>query len=125
MKILAAILLALTLSACAPKICKDLPPTQDFVVVDPDKTPELNLQDVKWQAWNQKRLVEEGAKESNRDKVYFVLTQEQLGYLLDNLTSVSDVFAKSIESNQYWQKAVDEYRAKKKVEAEKKKKESK
>lgn len=125
MKILAAILLALTLSACAPKICKDLPPTQDFVVVDPDKTPELNLQDVKWQAWNQKRLVEEGAKESNRDKVYFVLTQEQLGYLLDNLTSVSDVFAKSIESNQYWQKAVDEYRAKKKAEAEKKKKESK
>ena len=125
MKILATILLALTLTACGQKICKDLPPTQDFVVVDPDKTPEINLQDVKWQAWNQKRLVEEGAKESNRDKVYFVLTQEQLGYLLDNLTSVSDVFAKSIESNQYWQKAVDDYRAKKKAEAEKKKKESK
>jgi PBP1b-binding outer membrane lipoprotein LpoB len=116
-KLLSVILLALTLSSCS-KFCKEVPPTLEYVVVDPDRTPELNLQDIEWQAWNQKRLAEEASKVENKDKVFFVLTQEQLGALLDNLSSISDVFAKSIETNQYWQKSVNEYRQKKKIEAE-------
>ena len=115
--LLIAIFLTLSLASCS-KFCKEVPPTNDYVVVDPDKTPELHLNEVQWQVWNQKRLVEEGAKAENKDKVYFVLTQDQLGALLDNLASISDVFAKSIETNQYWQKSVDDYRAKKKAEAE-------
>lgn len=117
-KLIASILFTVALAACTDKNIKDPAPIQDYVVVDPDKTPELNLNEVKWQAWNQKRIIEEGAKADNKDKVYFVLTQDQLGALLDNLTAISDVFAKSIESNQYWQKSVDEYRAKKKAEAD-------
>lgn len=118
LKLIASVFLVLTLAGCMKDNVKDPAPIQDFVVVDPDKTPELNLNEVQWQAWNQKRLAEEAAKPSNKDKVYFVLTQDQLGALLDNLTSISDVFAKSIENNQYWQKSVDDYRAKKKAEAE-------
>ena len=116
-KLLAAIFLTLTLASCS-KFCKEVPPTNDYVVVDPDRTPELNLQKVEWQAWNQKRLAEEAAKAENKDKMFFVLTQDQLGALLDNLSDISDVFAKSIETNQYWQKSVDDYRAKKKAEAD-------
>lgn len=117
-KLITSVFLVLALSGCMKDNVKDPAPIQDFVVVDPDKTPELNLNEVQWQAWNQKRLAEEAAKPSNKDKVYFVLTQDQLGALLDNLTSISDVFAKSIENNQYWQKSVDDYRSKKKAEAE-------
>lgn len=117
-KIITTIFLVVALAACTDKNVKVPAPIQDYVVVDPDKTPELNLNEVKWQAWNQKRLAEEAAKAENKDKVFFVLTQDQLGALLDNLTSISDVFAKSVENNQYWQKSVDDYRAKKKAEAE-------
>lgn len=123
-KLLTAIFLTLTLASCS-KFCKEVPPVNDYVVVDPDRTPELNLQEVQWQAWNQKRLAEEAAKAENKDKVFFVLTQDQLGALLDNLSNISDVFAKSIETNQYWQNSVNEYRAKKKAEAEAKAKEQK
>lgn len=124
-KLITSLLLVVALAACTDKNVKDPAPIQDYVVVDPDKTPELNLNEVTWQAWNQKRLAEEAAKADNKDKVYFVLTQDQLGALLDNLTAISDTFAKSIESNQYWQKSVDDYRAKKKAEAEAKAKEQK
>ncbi len=116
-KLLAAIFLTLTLASCS-KFAKEVPATNDYVVVDPDKTPELNLQEVQWQAWNQKRLSEEAVKPENKDKVFFVLTQDQLGALLNNLADISDVFAKAIETNQYWQKSVDNYRAKKKAEVE-------
>lgn len=118
-------LIAILLTGCTRSFTKDPPATLDFVVVDPDKTPELNLNEVKWQAWNQKRLVEESVKPENANSVFFVLTQDQLGALLDNLTSISDVFAKSIESNQYWQKAVNDYRAKKREQLEESKKEKK
>lgn len=112
-----ALMVSLSLASCATSK-PVIPSTLDFVVVDPDKTPELNLNTVTWQAWNQKRLAEEGANESNKDKVYFVLSQDELAALLDNLAAISDVFAKSVETNQYWQNAVNDYRKKKVDERE-------
>lgn len=117
-KLITSVFLVLSLAGCVKDNVKDPPPIQDFVVIDPDKTPELRLNTVQWQAWNQKRLSEEAANPINKNTVFFVLTQDQLGALLDNLTSISDVFAKSIENNQYWQKSVDDYRAKKKADIE-------
>ena len=111
--LLLALIVAVATVSCST-LNKDVTPsTLDFVVVDPEKTPELKLNPVTWQAWNQKRLLDEGANESNKDKVYFVLSQEELAALLDNLASISDGFAKSVETNNYWQKAVNDYRQKK------------
>lgn len=110
--ILSVIVLALVLTGCN-KNCKcDIPPPNEFVVADPEPTPELNLNTIDWQVWNQSRLAQEGAKTENKDKVFFVLTQEQANLLFDNLNKVSDAFSKSIATNKYWQKAVDDYRAK-------------
>lgn len=110
--LLTALFLSMVLTSCS-KFCKEVPPVQDFIVVDPDPIPVFNARPVEVEVWNQSKLAEEAAKPENKDKVFFVFTREQFSTLLDNMNVVSDVLAKSIETNQYWQKSVNDYRGKK------------
>lgn len=111
--IFSAIFLSLLLVGCksVPCDCK-IPPPNTFVVVDPEPVPELDLNEVEWQVWNQTRLTQESANPSNKDKVFFVLTQEQANNLFENLNAISDAFLKSTTINKYWQDAVNDYRKK-------------
>lgn len=119
--ILAVILIIISVSACGGKNTKpNIPPPLEFVVVDPEPIPVLDLNEVEWGVWNQSRLAQESVNSENKDKVFFVLTQEQANDLFENLNDISDAFAKSIAINKYWQKAVDDYR--KKVAASKEEK---
>lgn len=103
---------SLVLAGCG-KNCKcDIPPPNEFVVVDPDPVPPLDLKEVEWQVWNQGRLAQEGANAENKDKVFFVLTQEQANAFFDNLNKISDTFSKSVTVNKYWQDSVNAYRKK-------------
>lgn len=111
--IIFALFLSLIVVACSPAK-PTLPP--DFVIVHPDPTPELNLKEVDWQVWNQRKMVEEGAKSSNKDKVVFVLEPEEADKLFKNLVDISDSYAKSTHSNQYYHNAIEEYLKNKKAQ---------
>ncbi|QDJ96396.1 hypothetical protein Xoosp13_210 [Xanthomonas phage Xoo-sp13] len=115
--ILLSVLLAMVLASCATGQ-KVVPTTQEFVIVDPDATPVLNLKTVEWDVWNRQEMAEEAAKDSNKDKVYYVITPEQATNLFDNLIAISDLVSKSVESNKFYKKSIDEYR-KAKAKAEK------
>lgn len=117
-KILVSMMLALILTSCATTKVPVATTTQEFVVVDPDATPILNLKTIEWDVWNRQELADEAAKESNKDKVYYILTPEEATKLFDNLISISDLVSKSIENNKFYKKSIDEYR-KAKVKAEK------
>lgn len=114
---LVAVLATFMVTECPGPVRPD-PPKQEFVFIDPEKTPELDLKSVEVEVWNRTRLAEEAAKESNKDEVFFVFTREQFGRLADNLTDISDVFAKSIENNKYYQEAITKYREEKRKELE-------
>lgn len=114
-KLFLAILLLGSLIGCNKENARPNLPNQDFIIVDPDRTPELNLKKVEVQVWNQERLAKEAADKSNKDQVWYVFTAEQIRNLYSNLVDASDVLAKSIESNQYYRKAIGDYRADKKT----------
>ncbi len=114
---LAALLATFVLTGC-PGPVRPEPPKAEFVIIDPEKTPELDLKRVEVEVWNRTKLAEEAAKESNKDSVWYVFSPEQYGNLMDNLTDISDVFAKSIENNIYFQNAITKYREEKRKELE-------
>lgn len=100
-------------------------PVNEFIIVHPDATPELNLKNVDWQVWNQAKLAEAGADTKNADKVFYVLTPQEADKLFKNLIDISDSYAKSRESNEYYYDAIEDYLKRKKVEAEAAAKEAK
>lgn len=85
------------------------PPTQDFVFIPPNTITELHLKPVQFQAWNQSQLSEESTKPSNRDVVYYVLDQENLSNLLDNLTDTSDWASKAAKTLNYYKVSIEDY----------------
>lgn len=115
------IVLALLVTACTGNVKPQ--PVNEFVIVHPDATPELNLKKVDWQVWNQAKLAEEGADTKNVDKVFYVLTPAEADKLFKNLIDISDSYAKSRESNTYYYDSIEDYLKRKKIEAEAKAKE--
>lgn len=118
MKYLLIAVLAVSVSGCALFKQKPCPPTTDFVIVNPDRTPELDLKPVEWEVWNATKMAEEAAKPENKDNIIYVLRPQQATNLFDNLIDISDLTSKSLKNNSYYQKAVDDYRAAKAKEAE-------
>ena len=115
-KILLAFALAIALVGCRSTEVKPVPP-EDFVIVHPDRAPALNLERVEWEVWNRDRIVVEGAKEENRDKVFYILTPDQASKLFSNLIDISDYISKSVENNTFYKTSIDDYR-KSKIEAD-------
>jgi hypothetical protein len=107
--------IALALVACATKE-KPLPelPSNEFVIVHPDRVEPVEMKNVDWQVWNRDRLIKEGEDASNADKVYYVLTDTQFGNLMENLIDVSGTISKLKKSVDYYKKSIDEYNVKRK-----------
>lgn len=109
-KIIILMLLALFLVGCKTTDVGTVPTRGEFVIIDPDRVPVLDLNDVKWQVWNRERLATEAANSDNTDRVFYVLTPEQAEKLFSNLIRISDAFSKSVEVNHYYDKSIKEYR---------------
>lgn len=95
--ILLALLLPVILIGC--KTTEIRPPANnEFVIIDPERIPELSLNGVTWDVWEVD------------GEVYYVLTASEADKLFTNLIKISDTFSKSIKVNNYYQNSVKEYR---------------
>lgn len=114
--IILSIVIAVSLIGCATGNSKPADVViNDFVIIDPEKAPTPELDNIHFRAWNRDKLYEESQKAENKDSVFFVLTREELDKLFKNLINVSDTLSKSIKNNSYYQDAINAYRKDKEV----------
>lgn len=108
-KILFLLLVSFTLIGCK-SIEHRIPPSNEFVILDPEKVPAIVMADVEWQVWDKNRIIEEASKTTNSNDVFYVLESDQVEKLFTNLIKISDTFSKSREVNHYYNKSINEYR---------------
>lgn len=94
------------------------PSPNEFVIIDPERSPPLVMEDFKWEVWDKNRIIEESQKENNTNDIVYVLFPDQLEKLLDNIIKVSDAYSKEREINKYYRKSINEYRKSIKAEVE-------
>ncbi len=113
-KLILILLLSLAAVGCTQKNVKTDPViVQDFVIVDPDPIKPVTMDRPQWMVWNRSQLSVQAVNPDNENEVFYVLSQEEFKKLVDNLIQVSDTLGKSFKTNQYYQKAINDYRAKK------------
>lgn len=105
------IMLATFLTACAakPEVVKPVV-VKDFVIVDPDPVPEVQLDKPEWKVWNTKQLADESVKPENTDSVFYVLSQTEFTKLMNNLVEISDRISRYRVNTNYYDTRIKEYR---------------
>ena len=80
MKYLLSIVLCLLLAACHTS------PRNDFVFIKAEPVQDITVQSPEWKVLNQEQVKALGNDPTNKDKVFFILTQEQFNQLMLTLS---------------------------------------
>lgn len=104
MKYLLTTTLCLLLSAC-----HTYPPRNDFVFIKAEPVQDITVQSPEWKVLNQDQLKAEANDQSNKDKVWFVLTQEQFNQLMLALNKIGEKLETQTRIILYYENSIDRY----------------
>lgn len=104
MKYLLATVLCLFLVAC-----QSCPPRNDFVFIKAEPVQDITVESPDWKVLNQDQLKTEANDQSNKDKVWFVLTQEQFNQLMQSLNKIGGKIEEQARVILYYESSVDRY----------------
>lgn len=104
MKYLLATILCLFLTAC-----HTCPPRNDFTFIKAEPVPDIQVESPDWKVLNQEQLKTEANDQSNKDKVWFVLTQDQFNQLMQGLNKIGGKLEEQARVILYYESSVDRY----------------
>ena len=103
MKYLLTIVLSLLLSACQSS------PRNDFVFIKAEPVQDITVQSPEWKVLNQEQLKAEANDPTNKDKVFFILTQEQFNQLMQSLNKIGEKLETQTRIILYYENSIDRY----------------
>ena len=104
MKYLLSTILCLLLAAC-----QSCPPRNDFVFIKAEPVADLNVESPEWKVLNQEQVKALGNDPANKDKVFFILTQEQFDKLMHSLNAIGEKLETQTRIILYYESSIDRY----------------